>query len=152
MCFVDKAASGNSFQFLLSEDRGSCYSPFRQLLIQAIDFHGYVKTYLYLPAFLRLRNAAYLALLFSFFFSLFPFLSSSQRELRRHFLTSLWKLSFHFSLSFCLFTSLCILDNRHREVRIQLLPSYVKTGREGIPNFFSDLLLEREGIEIPFYG
>ncbi len=30
-------------------------------------------------------------------------------------------------------------------MRIQLLPFYVKTGREGIPNFFSDLLLEREG-------
>ena len=108
-CSVSKdgrAASGNSFQSLLSEDRWSCYSPFRQPLIQPIDIHGYVKTYLYLPAFLRLRNAAYLTLLFSFLFPLSPFLSSSQRELRRHFLTPLWKLSFHFSLSFCLFTSL----------------------------------------------
>ena len=54
--------------------------------------------------FLRLRNAASSTRLFLLFFLFFSFLSSSQREVRRHLLTSLWKLSFksNFSLPFYL--------------------------------------------------
>ena len=71
--------------------------------------------------FFHLRETQRLAIFVALFF-----LSTRQREVRRQLLTSLWQLSFHFSLYFA-------QQTEKSEKKTSSLQSFVQTGRKGIP-------------------